>query len=139
MPTPSFSLDESLGLVDGATTSVPIDYSGINSVSFGESSQPLPLPPGDTNNLSELPLIPDSGGLALKRLVSRTVPQDELPSVIETIVSNLKAADIVEQLRGNDTQTFVDIIDEACHRSIPSPRNWLIDTLSKPPFLLIRH
>ena len=103
------------------------DFGGIYRDSFGEVGLPLSLPPGDTNHLSEPPLVSDSGGLALQRLVSRVIPQDELPSVIETIASNLKAADIVKRLRGNDAQTFADIIDQACHHVIPSLRNLLID------------
>ena len=99
------------------------NFGGIYRDSFGEICLPLSLPTGDTNHLSEPPLISDSGGLALQCLVSRAIPQDELPSVIETIVSNLKAADIVKRLRGNDAQTFADIIDEACNHVIPSLRN----------------
>ena len=84
-------------------------------------------------------MLTDSVGLALQRLVSRAVPRDELLFVIETIVSNLKAADIVERLQGEDTQTFADIIDEARHHIISSLNNWLIDTLPDPLFLLSSH
>jgi hypothetical protein len=45
-------------------------------------------------------------------LVSDAVPQDELASLVETIVSNLKADDIVQSLRENEAQTFIDIMDE---------------------------
>ena len=50
----------------------------------------------------------------LLRLVSGAVPQIEIPSVIETIVTNTKAAAIVETLQGNDAQTFIDVVDAVC-------------------------
>ena len=84
-------------------------------------------------------MLADSVGLALQRLLNRAVPQDKLPSVIETIVSNLKAADIVERLRGDDPQTFADIIDEARHHTISLLNNWSIKTLPDPLFLLFSH
>ena len=117
MSTPSSSLDNPGHVEDVAPPS------GIDRDSFGERGPPLLLLPRDTNYLSGPALISDAGGLALRRLVSRAVPRDEIPSIIETIVSNLKTADIVERLRGNDTQTFADILDEACHRAIPSLGN----------------
>lgn len=94
--------------------------SGDLSRSFiGENGLSLPLPQEDIDHPSEPPPVLDSGKLALERLVNRTVPQHELPLVVETIVSNVKAADIVECLQGSDAQTFIDVIDEACHHFIP--------------------
>jgi hypothetical protein len=58
------------------------------------------------------PPIFDSRGRALRRLASGTVPQDELPSLIESIVSNVKPTDIVELLPESDAQMFIDVIDE---------------------------
>ena len=87
---------------------------------FGESGLPLPLPLGDTNHPSGLPLISNSDRRDLRRLVGNAVPQDELLSVIGTIVSNVKAANIVKELEGNDAQTFADTIDEARHYFTPS-------------------
>ena len=89
---------------------------------FGDSGLLSPLPLRDANHPSKPPLISDSDRRALKRLVSSTVPNDELLSVIGTIVSNVKAANIVTELEGNDAQTFADIIYEACHHAIPSLR-----------------
>ena len=87
--------------------------------SIDESGPSLVLHPEDTNHPPEPPLILDSNKRALQRLLSRDVPQHELPSVIETVVSNLKAADIVECLQEDDAQAFIDTIDEACrHYSI---------------------
>jgi len=101
---------------------VLIDSGGIAGESLGQIGPLLPLPLEDTNHLSESPLISDPDRRALKRLVSHPVPQDELLSVIGEIVSNVKAANIVEELKGNDAQTFADIIDEACHHTISSLR-----------------
>ena len=98
----------------------------------------MALPSDDANRPSEPPLIFDSHGQALQRLVSRSVPQDELSSVIETVVSNVSAAGIVKYLQGNDAQTFVDIMDLACHYAISSLNKWFIDLLSNPLFLLFR-
>ena len=96
------------------------DSGGIGEELLGQSGRPPPLPSRDTNHPSEPPLISDSDRQALKRLVSRAVTQDELLSVIGTIVSNVKAANLIVELEGGDAQTFADIIDEACHHVIPS-------------------
>ena len=76
-------------------------------------------PPADTKNIREPPLISDSGIQALQRLVGRAVPRDDLPSVIETIVSNMKTTSIVECLERSEAQIFIDTIDEARHHTIP--------------------
>jgi hypothetical protein len=47
-------------------------------------------------------------------LVGGVVPQGELPSLMETIVSNLKAAVIVGFLQRSDAQVFIDVMDEVC-------------------------
>lgn len=72
--------------------------------------------PGDENRISESPpiLISDSDKRALQRLVSSSISQDELSSLIETVVSNTKAANIVQCLRGSDAQIFIDVIDQVC-------------------------
>jgi len=100
-----------------------IGSSGINRDSTGDSG----LLSGETDHPPEPAPIPDSGKRALRRLVSRTVPHDELSSLIETIVLNVKAADIVGCLPKSDAQTFIDVTDEACHQAIPSLRNLFID------------
>lgn len=69
----------------------------------------------------------DSGMRALQRLISGTVSQDELPSVVETIVSNVKSSDIVESLGGSDAQSFIDAMDGVCHHAVPSPRDCFTD------------
>jgi len=100
---------------------------------MGESSLPSHLLPGDA--APSKPHISHSDRRALQRLVDRSVPLDELPTLIETIVSNVKAPDIVKTLQGNGAQTFADITNEACHHSISSQRNWPIDLLPNPLFV----
>lgn len=47
----------------------------------------------------------------LQRLVIGAVPQGELPSLIESIVSNVKVDGTVEFLQAIDVQKFIDVID----------------------------
>ena len=108
--------------------------SNLNDVDRDWSGLPLPPSPENMNHISELLPILDPNKRALQRLVTRTIHQDELPSVIATIVSNVKASDIVECLQESDAQTFVDIMDEACHHTIPSLRNQLIDLFQLSDF-----
>ena len=51
---------------------------------------------------------------AFQCLVSGAPPRDELPYLIETVVSNMKADDIVNHLHGADAQPFVDVLDQVC-------------------------
>jgi hypothetical protein len=60
---------------------------------------------------------------ARKRLISGVVPQDELPSLIETIFSNEKVTDVADRLQGSDVQTFIDAIDVVWHHALPPPEN----------------
>ena len=110
----SFLDDGSLGLVEDAVQHVLIGSGALDSDPTGENDIPLPLPQEDTNRLSEPRLALDSDKQAMVCLLSPNVPQDELPSAIETIISNAKVADIAGSLRGGDAQTFIDIIDEVC-------------------------
>ena len=60
-----------------------------------------------------------AGEEALQTLISGNIPRDELSSLIEAVVSNAKAAEMVSLLRGNDAQVFVDAANEVqCHSSI---------------------
>ena len=118
-PAPNALLDENLGIGD-VPRSVLTDIGGVNRGSSGGGDPPLPLLTGDPNHPSKPTLISDSDKHALQRLVDPAVPQAELLSVIETIVSNVKAADIVKHLQLSDAQAFVNVIDQACHRTIPS-------------------
>ena len=80
----------------------------------------------DMNPPSDPPIILNANGQALRRLISPSVLQDELPSLIETIFSNVGVTDIADCLQGSDAQTFIDIIDQVRHHPLPSPGHWLI-------------
>lgn len=123
-----------LGPVEGAAPPVLVDSGDIDTDPVEEGGSSLPSPSGDANHPSELPLVPDSNKRALRRLISNTLPQHELPSVIAAVISNVKSTDIVECLQGSDAQTFVDIMDEVCHRAILTPKNRFIDLFQPPNF-----
>ena len=50
-------------------------------------------------------------------LFSPTVPQDELPSLIETIFSDEKMTKMIDNLQESDAQAFIDVIDGVRHHS----------------------
>jgi hypothetical protein len=75
------------------------------------TDSPCSNPAPDTD-LPPDPSTLDPDDQALQRLISGTVPQSELASLIETIFSNKKVTDIVHRLQGSDFQTFIDVIDE---------------------------
>ena len=59
--------------------------------------------------------------LACQRLAERAFAPDELRLLIEAVFSGTDEGDLVRCLRGDDAQTFIDVIDEvcpplACHR-----------------------
>ena len=64
------------------------------------------LPQGDLKRRGEIKR-------ALQRLISSATARDELPSLIETIVSNMKAVHIVNHLQGANAQAFVDVLYQA--------------------------
>ena len=134
VPTLSSFLKGNPDSVEDAALPVLARSSGIDRGVIDESGPPIPPPPGDTDHLSEPLLILDSNRRDLQRLVSHDVPRDELPSVIKTIASSVKAADIVEYLQESDAQTFIDVMDEACHHAIPSIRSCFVDLFQPPGF-----
>ena len=88
-----------------------------NRDSVAESSLPVPPPPGDIGQPSELPPVLDSGERALQCLINGTIPQGELASPIETIFSSERATDIVGRLSEGDAQTFIDVVYEVSYHS----------------------
>jgi len=50
-------------------------------------------------------------------MISHTVPEDELPSLIGAILSGRRVANIVDHLPGSDTQAYIDAIDEVRRHS----------------------
>ena len=101
MPGPSYLPDETLARVVQVPQPLPIN-----------SSLPLPPQRGGTDRVSEPPPISDSHRRGLQRLVSGSVPQDQLASLIENTVSNVKAAAIVKFLQESDAQIFIDVMDK---------------------------
>ena len=74
---------------------------------------PLNLSLGpNTNRISEPPVFPNPAERNLQRLVSRATQKEEFPFLLETVVSGMKVAGIVESLQGRDAQTFIDVVDE---------------------------
>ena len=71
--------------------------------------------------IPESPFISDSDRRALRRLVDNATPQDQLASLVETVVSNVKVVDLVKSLQGGDAQAFIDTVDEVCRH----PREWI--------------
>lgn len=57
---------------------------------------------------------------AWRRLISQPLPTDERVSLIATIFSDRNEVDTVNLLRGDDAQTFVNVIDEVPSRSFIS-------------------
>ncbi|KAF9643933.1 kinase-like protein [Thelephora ganbajun] len=119
---PSSSLDRNLDVLEDAASLVLADSSCTDRDSLNEGDLPPLLPLADTNHPSASLLLLNSDKRALQRLVSRTVSQDELPSLIEMVVSNVKTADIVQCLRGSDAQVFIDVLDEALGNLDFAPR-----------------
>lgn len=109
VPTQNLFLDENLSLI-----APPFN-----------SSVPVHQPPWDTECISKPPPILDSDKRALQHLINGAVPQDELAFLIESIVSNVKPATIVEYLRGSDAQAFIEVMDKVC-MSPPSPWDLLV-------------
>lgn len=130
VPALNSFLDENLALEGDSTPPVLIDSGDVNGNLVDECGQPLSLLLGHTSHPSELPLISGSDKRALQQLVSQTIPQDELLSVVETIALNVKAANLVGCLQPSDAQTFIDVIDQAGHHIFSSLKNWLIDLCS---------
>jgi len=57
---------------------------------------------------------------AWKRLIDRFPTKDERVPLIETIFSDRDEVEVVKCLRGDDAQSFVDVMDEVLLRSFIS-------------------
>jgi len=71
-------------------------------------------------NSLDLSTTTDSYEQAWQRLISHSVPQDELLLLLETIFSDKKRTDMVKRLQVSDAQAFIDIIDEVSHWALYS-------------------
>jgi len=56
---------------------------------------------------------------AWKRLIDRPRARDKRISLITYLFSNREETEAAKRLRGNDAQSFVDVIDEVISRSRP--------------------
>jgi len=61
-------------------------------------------------------LVDDPQEQAWHRLITRAAPHDELPSLIETILSG-STTDVVDRLSETDAQVFIDVMDEVHHHA----------------------
>lgn len=88
---------------------------GGNTIGDSCTSPPPPSPYLNPTRHANDPLDPstttDPREQAWQRLMSCTVPNDELPSLIEIIFSG-SMTDMVDRLQGTDAQAFIDLIDE---------------------------
>jgi len=100
------------GSIDTETSS-PVSFLGEDLVESAAHASPTPGPS----------LLLDSGERALQRLISSTVPESELASLIEAIFSSKRATDTFGGLAGRDAQTFIDTMDEVCRRPLPPVKN----------------
>ena len=120
-------LDQGLGLIEGPTHPVLTGptVTGKKAMSDDGTSLPLSSPRLDpalhTNDPLDPPIHIGSHEQAWRRLIGRAVPQDELPSLIETIFSDRKTIEMVDCLQGSDTQAFIDVIDEVSHHILYPP------------------
>ena len=64
---------------------------------------------------------------AWARLISCTIPQKELAPLLETILSGKEVHDMVDNLRGNEIQTFIDAVGAVRHHTPLLPKNEPID------------
>ena len=77
---------------------------------------PLSSPVHHANDPPSQSIAVGSHEQAWQRLIIRAALKDELPSLIETIVSDGEMTNVVDRLRGSDAQIFIDTIDGVGHR-----------------------
>ena len=81
------------------------------------------------NPLSDIPIrTPHSPDQSWQRLISNTVPQDELASLAEAVFSGENVADLVDSLQREHVQTFIDVIDTVQYHSLLSPEGGPTDS-----------
>jgi hypothetical protein len=57
---------------------------------------------------------------ACKRLIRRAFAPNDLPSLVEAILSSKDEGDIIRCLHGDDAQSFIDVVDEVHFTPSPS-------------------
>ena len=117
-------LDESLGLIEGAVHPVLIGHGVTGERVTKEGSVSFPPPSSHHDLLHDVDNLPDPfigvnpHGQALQQLISRSVPQDKLPSFIETIFSDKKTINMMGCLQEGDAQAFIDAVDVVRHHTL---------------------
>ena len=95
------------------TVSIGCSIASGEAMGNGDASLLLPSPSLDpTRHIPDPPIPVGSQEQAWQRLISRTIPRDELPSIIEAIVLSGRETNVVDLLTGSDAQAFIDIMDE---------------------------
>ena len=112
---PSNTPSEYLDTVGHTISVAPVGSGGTTTTPVSQSGASLTL----TSLISRITLT-FPGSLLLNfntpacwRLSKRAFTPDELLPLIETIFSSTDEGDLVRCLRGDDAQTFIDVIDEA--------------------------
>ena len=116
-PPPVLSPDDNPGPIEGAAHLMLMDIDTVGTTVSGGGA-----PPSDANGLPDPPTATDPHKQAWQQLISPTTPQDELPSLIETIFSDRKTMDMANPLRASDAQVFIDVIDGVRHHVLISGR-----------------
>jgi len=75
---------------------------------------------------------------AWKRLITHTPTTHERISLITTIFSDYNQAEMVKDLRGDDAQEFIDVLDEVSLRILSPPRNGYVNSNSNSRPLSVR-
>ena len=105
---PSAPLDGMLS--EGVPNLAPADSATSSASGSGTSSAPVFA---DLVRSTNYPRFSDFNVPACGRLVRRAFALGELPSLIEVIFSSQDESDAIHRLLGDDTQAFIDVIDEA--------------------------
>lgn len=123
-PAPTLFLDKNFNPTEDVAGLMLIGCSATGGQALGDGGvvSPLPSPcigPSQrTNHPPDPTFLIDSYEQAWKRLISRAVPRNELPALIEVIFSGRKTSNIVDRLREGDAQAFVDVVDEVRHHAV---------------------
>ena len=119
-------LDKNPGPTEDAARPALVGYSVTGSMSDDGTPLPLPSPRHDIPRYMNDPPDPSIPSISsyeqawqrLIDLISSAIPQDELPSLIETIFSDEKTTDMIDCLLGVSAQAFIDVIDGVCHHAL---------------------
>ena len=114
----SLPLDQYSNVTESATPVVPVASSSTITISSGA---PLVLPAEPDGILIATRSVPllNFTTPACKRLASRAFVLCELSSLIEALFSSELERNAVRSLRGDDAQTFIDVLDEVCPYTPP--------------------